>query len=112
MLADTFQVLDESVSPEREPYRRLPRVLLDYDRPLGGRFRMSLDAEAVYFDRDTGMTGSRVDLLPRLHYELVAPGWQDRKSTRLNSSHVAISYAVFCLKKKKSDVTIGRQQLH
>src|SRR5437870_9902574 len=28
-------------------------------------------------------------------------GTQDRKSTRLNSSHVAISYAVFCLKKKK-----------
>src|SRR5690625_120006 len=28
--------------------------------------------------------------------------WQDRKSTRLNSSHVAISYAVFCLKKKKN----------
>src|SRR5439155_1785689 len=27
----------------------------------------------------------------------------DRKSTRLNSSHVAISYAVFCLKKKKND---------
>src|SRR5690625_6480407 len=29
------------------------------------------------------------------------PPCQDRKSTRLNSSHVAISYAVFCLKKKK-----------
>src|SRR5438874_10621901 len=28
-------------------------------------------------------------------------GSQDRKSTRLNSSHVEISYAVFCLKKKK-----------
>src|SRR5437870_6465971 len=27
---------------------------------------------------------------------------RDRKSTRLNSSHVAISYAVFCLKKKKT----------
>src|SRR5437660_3088320 len=27
----------------------------------------------------------------------------DRKSTRLNSSHVAISYAVFCLKKKKKN---------
>src|SRR5690349_23505933 len=26
--------------------------------------------------------------------------WEDRKSTRLNSSHVEISYAVFCLKKK------------
>src|SRR6266508_5105542 len=30
---------------------------------------------------------------------------EDRKSTRLNSSHVAISYAVFCLKKKKSQHT-------
>src|SRR5690625_5903174 len=29
----------------------------------------------------------------------------DRKSTRLNSSHVAISYAVFCLKKKKKKKT-------
>src|SRR5207249_10299772 len=28
-----------------------------------------------------------------------AAGWLDRKSTRLNSSHVSISYAVFCLKK-------------
>src|SRR5207249_7166790 len=30
-----------------------------------------------------------------------SPGKGDRKSTRLNSSHVSISYAVFCLKKKK-----------
>src|SRR2546421_9788137 len=30
-----------------------------------------------------------------------SPKWQDRKSTRLNSSHDQISYAVFCLKKKK-----------
>src|SRR5690349_23627311 len=30
-------------------------------------------------------------------------GGQDRKSTRLNSSHVEISYAVFCLKKKKKN---------
>src|SRR5207253_10195893 len=29
---------------------------------------------------------------------------RDRKSTRLNSSHVAISYAVFCLKKKKKKI--------
>src|SRR5256885_6435476 len=28
--------------------------------------------------------------------------WTDRKSTRLNSSHLVISYAVFCLKKKKN----------
>src|SRR5204863_2563420 len=31
----------------------------------------------------------------------VGDGDEDRKSTRLNSSHVEISYAVFCLKKKK-----------
>src|SRR5205807_8392506 len=30
------------------------------------------------------------------------PSVQDRKSTRLNSSHLVISYAVFCLKKKKN----------
>src|SRR5436309_10979838 len=34
-------------------------------------------------------------------HRLVGAAWtQDRKSTRLNSSHVKISYAVFCLKKK------------
>src|SRR5947209_15904433 len=31
--------------------------------------------------------------------------WQDRKSTRLNSSHANISYAVFCLKKKNQNNT-------
>src|SRR5690625_5362403 len=38
--------------------------------------------------------------LPMLIAEL------DRKSTRLNSSHVAISYAVFCLKKKKKTTIV------
>src|SRR5438045_8025329 len=33
-------------------------------------------------------------------------GAADRKSTRLNSSHLGISYAVFCLKKKKKKVTL------
>src|SRR2546430_15474190 len=33
---------------------------------------------------------------------IAAPRHQDRKSTRLNSSHSQISYAVFCLKKKKT----------
>src|SRR5258707_6231960 len=33
----------------------------------------------------------------------VAPAGRDRKSTRLNSSHANISYAVFCLKKKKKN---------
>src|SRR5256885_10140702 len=32
-------------------------------------------------------------------------GFRDRKSTRLNSSHLVISYAVFCLKKKTTDTS-------
>src|SRR3989449_1811322 len=42
-------------------------------------------------------------------------GQKDRKSTRLNSSHGYISYAVFCLKKKKKrkkDTTKGEQDEH
>jgi len=37
----------------------------------------------------------RIQLAPK------RASWRDRKSTRLNSSHDQISYAVFCLKKKK-----------
>src|SRR5690625_5472195 len=43
------------------------------------------------------------DLIKRLDDDIAFKlncGFRDRKSTRLNSSHVAISYAVFCLKKK------------
>src|SRR5207253_7491861 len=43
---------------------------------------------------------ARTRSLSALALQLSQP---DRKSTRLNSSHVAISYAVFCLKKKKMD---------
>src|SRR5690625_5871779 len=38
----------------------------------------------------------------------LGPQRGDRKSTRLNSSHVAISYAVFCLKKKKKQMHTSR----
>src|SRR3712207_7313414 len=38
------------------------------------------------------------------------PRERDRKSTRLNSSHANISYAVFCLKKKKNDPTSVAQR--
>src|SRR5256885_4839259 len=50
------------------------------------------------------------DKLPRLRSEIGKQQWlfaRDRKSTRLNSSHLVISYAVFCLKKKKN-ITLKR----
>src|SRR5436853_2989778 len=40
-----------------------------------------------------------------------ASSWIDRKSTRLNSSHLGSSYAVFCLKKKKTSSTIPRHSV-
>src|SRR5690625_6356146 len=45
-----------------------------------------------------------------IHIPLIIMG--DRKSTRLNSSHVAISYAVFCLKKKKHTGTRESRYQH
>src|SRR5690606_40644973 len=53
-----------------------------------------------------GVTAAEVALITSAHTqgqatELPELAEQDRKSTRLNSSHVKISYAVFCLKKKK-----------
>src|SRR5207253_3818797 len=52
------------------------------------------------------LLASRRGLQVRRHWsrQRTAQG-SDRKSTRLNSSHVAISYAVFCLKKKKKQTS-------
>src|SRR5947209_15764967 len=50
-------------------------------------------------DRPTGRAGAVAALAARRDAAVPDP---DRKSTRLNSSHANISYAVFCLKKKKN----------
>src|SRR5690606_40207667 len=47
----------------------------------------------------------RFRLIEQASLELAA-GTKDRKSTRLNSSHVKISYAVFCLKKKTASTAV------
>src|SRR5262245_66504043 len=43
---------------------------------------------------------------PHCSTRMSCRGLEDRKSTRLNSSHLGISYAVFCLKKKKKKKTL------
>src|SRR5690606_39742783 len=60
---------------------------------LRGRFRVAATVFAL-----AGLAASANVMLPEY---LGAMRERDRKSTRLNSSHVKISYAVFCLKKKK-----------
>src|SRR5207302_10909510 len=65
-------------------------------------YTLSLHDALPICPRLHGPLGGRLEgLVRRVHGRAVgavAPG--DRKSTRLNSSHVKISYAVFCLKKK------------
>src|SRR5690625_6187165 len=55
----------------------------------------------LLFQDDLYFDGTAVNH-PTIHSIHSARLARDRKSTRLNSSHVAISYAVFCLKKKKT----------
>src|SRR5690625_6570002 len=75
--------------------------------------RRSSDLEIVLAALAALTTGFLTGLPPAHNAEpnLIFVGVIDRKSTRLNSSHVAISYAVFCLKKKtrcsKTKLTIG-----
>src|SRR5690606_41811029 len=47
-----------------------------------------------------------VPVARRIGHDFIEQHLADRKSTRLNSSHVKISYAVFCLKKKKISQTV------
>src|SRR5207249_11032050 len=60
--------------------------------------------------RRKAVTQSHGATAVRRHASRAASGPRDRKSTRLNSSHVSISYAVFCLKKKSWPARVG--QLH
>src|SRR5437667_657627 len=77
-----------------------------WDRRL---FDLEKAAESqTYCDEVRGILAERglqvTELSTHLQGQLVAvhPAYDtDRKSTRLNSSHITISYAVFCLKKKK-----------
>src|SRR5438132_9261053 len=50
--------------------------------------------------------GGILEFFPPINGEDPGNRFEDRKSTRLNSSHTVISYAVFCLKKKKKETTL------
>src|SRR3712207_8894061 len=60
-----------------------------------------------------GLGGGPLPSHPLVHQgtqQFVLGSHVDRKSTRLNSSHANISYAVFCLKKKKKHLTSRTQE--
>src|SRR5690348_11005127 len=110
-LGDLSENADYSAARERQDFVRVR---------LGQLKQRLADLSLINFDkipRDRISLGSTVELLDvdkneEVTYKLVtsedanAPAGlisttSDRKSTRLNSSHPSISYAVFCLKKKK-----------
>src|SRR3712207_9017962 len=86
------------------PYTTLFRSLIAsvLDRPSRGGSGAPPIAES---GRSSSVAGAPVDGQDRRRARTAA-GSVDRKSTRLNSSHANISYAVFCLKKKNT------QQIH
>src|SRR3712207_8975738 len=85
------------------PYTTLFRsergVLGVHVQVAGVPARPGASGRRVVARRRVGLVGER---RVRRQLNLHAPGHADRKSTRLNSSHANISYAVFCLKKKKT----------
>src|SRR3712207_6862985 len=91
------------------PYTTLFRSSYGGSSPRSGRRRGILRRRAIRRDEPE----RRLDRLLRGDVRLPAdPGQRDRKSTRLNSSHANISYAVFCLKKKKNIPPITNNNLN
>src|SRR5947207_5604934 len=84
------------------PYTTLFRSTLEQVRRFLGRTLQDPYGRAF---------GKVVGISANLRDEVTGVGI-DRKSTRLNSSHTVISYAVFCLKKKKQCVQKGKLLHH
>src|SRR5207249_10392152 len=81
----------------------LLRLVLDFLQAEGDRDRVQVDLGPEVAGRDDVLDFDHRVLLDRDPGRLdLLRDRVDRKSTRLNSSHVSISYAVFCLKKKKN----------
>src|SRR3712207_8115561 len=85
------------------PYTTLFRSAVDLDLA-----RALLAGEVAPQRLEGGAVGLVDGVEPGFGAEQTLDAVVDRKSTRLNSSHANISYAVFCLKKKKNTKNIPR----
>src|SRR5699024_12532191 len=86
--SDLINMFTQGIDPQID-FSRLDEVrrTAEYCNQLRVHERSPWAGDLVY----TAFSGS--------HQDAIKKGFEDRKSTRLNSSHVSISYAVFCLKK-------------
>src|SRR5690554_7338309 len=85
------------------PYTTLFRSDIHYKEQYDAYIRIfnAVGIEPIVVESDTGIMGGKI--AHEFMYLI------DRKSTRLNSSHVRISYAVFCLKNKNRALRRGRR---
>src|SRR2546429_4599765 len=91
-MTQSYTASDIEVLSGLEPVRRRPGMYTHTQRPN------HLAHEVIDNSVDEAIAG----YCKQIDVTLFKDGSLDRKSTRLNSSHGYISYAVFCLKKKKS----------
>lgn len=72
----SFQTVDDDIEAEDRPHRRLPQLKVSARSerlPLG--FRSDIEGEFVYFDKDDAVTGTRIDIRPRLSLPIVRDAW-------------------------------------
>src|SRR3712207_8984802 len=84
----------------KELLKKFPVIDIVMGNQNIGRLPQAIENIENQSEKHVVFTDHEDDLPPRLDADFGSD--QDRKSTRLNSSHANISYAVFCLKKKKS----------
>src|SRR5205085_10145206 len=91
-LHDALPILREDVQS------LLRRITIQPDETLSKRFPAEMPCRIQIILKDGRMLSSEKQDYEGFYTRPLS--WEDRKSTRLNSSHSQISYAVFCLKKK------------
>src|SRR5207249_9681192 len=93
---DTYTLSLHDALPISDQFRNLRCTSQELQLTLSGCSSgfPTITPNPQYALRSAGVVGQR------LHVDVDFDSQRDRKSTRLNSSHVSISYAVFCLKKK------------
>lgn len=71
--AANYQTIDRSVDPLNRPYARLPQLLLVARPNMDGAIRYRVETEWVNFQRDAGVTGTRLNVAPALSLPFTRP---------------------------------------
>ena len=81
-----YQTIDFSVDPLDRPYSRLPQLAFTGLWPMRGGFQTTLDAETVWFERDEGVTGLRLDATPGVAWSVRGPGYHFEPSAAFRAT--------------------------